>query len=79
MKEQKHKYNQGDIAQYINMDGSKELLVITKVLELPNGMSRYSVHWLGWTEGKGRCKISTLDDNPNISLFVRGQQNEKDV
>jgi hypothetical protein len=75
----KPKYNQGDIAQYTNMDGSKELLVITEVLELPNGMSRYSVHWLGLTEAKGRCKISTLDDNPNISLFARGQQNEKDV
>ena len=32
--EAKPKYNQGDIAQYTNMDGSKELLVITEVFEL---------------------------------------------
>ena len=71
--ETKHKYNQGDIAQYTNMDGSKELLVITEVFE-SMGSLRYAVHWLGMDEAKGRCKISTLDDNPNVSLFVRGQQ-----
>ena len=71
--EVKHKYNQGDIAQYTNMDGSKELLVITEVFE-SMGDLRYAVHWLGMDEAKGRCKISTLDDNPNVSLFARGQQ-----
>ena len=69
----KHKYNQGDIAQYTNMDGSKELLVITEVFE-SMGDLRYAVHWLEFNAGKGRCKISTLDDNPNVSLFARGQQ-----
>ena len=68
----KHKYNQGDIAQYTNLDGSKELLVITEVFEHLGGL-RYAVHWLD-ENAKGRCKISTLDDNPNVSLFVRGQQ-----
>ena len=71
--ETKPKYNQGDIAQYTNMDGSKELLVITEVFE-SMGDLRYTVHWLGMDEAKGRCKISTLDDNPNVSLFARGQQ-----
>ena len=71
--ETKPKYNQGDIAQYTNMDGSKELLVITEVFESMGGL-RYAVHWLGMDEAKGRCKISTLDDNPNVSLFARGQQ-----
>ena len=69
----KPKYNQGDIAQYTNMDGSKELLVITEVFESMGGL-RYAVHWLGMDEAKGRCKISTLDDNPNVSLFARGQR-----
>ena len=55
------------------MDGSKELLVITEVFESMGGL-RYAVHWLGMDEAKGRCKISTLDDNPNVSLFARGQQ-----
>ena len=72
---QKHKYNQGDIAQYTDMDGSKELLVITEVFESMGGL-RYAVHWLG---GQWMLKSSTLDDNPNVSLFARGQQNEKDV
>jgi len=73
---QKSKYNQGDIAQYTNLDGSKELLVITEVFESMNEL-RYMVHWLGMDEEaptKGRCKINTLDDNPNVSLFARGQQ-----
>ena len=68
--EVKHKYNQGDIAQYTNMDGSKELLVITEVFESMGGL-RYAVHWLG---GQWMLKISTLDDNPDVSLFARGQQ-----
>ena len=72
--EAKHKYNQGDIAQYTNMDGSKELLVITEVFDYGWGGLRYAVHWLGMDEAKGRCKISTLDDNPSISLFARGQR-----
>ena len=66
----KHKYNQGDIAQYTDMDGSKELLVITEVFESMGGL-RYAVHWLG---GQWMLKISTLDDNPDVSLFARGQQ-----
>ena len=56
------------------MDGSKELLVITEVFDYGWGGLRYAVHWLGMDEAKGRCKISTLDDNPNVSLFARGQQ-----
>ena len=66
-------YNQGDIAQYTNLDGSKELLVITEIFESVTGL-HYAVHWFGMDEAKGRCKISTLDDNPNVSLFARGQQ-----
>ena len=42
----KSKYNRGDIAQYTNMDGSKELLVITEVFKSMGGL-RYAVHWLG--------------------------------
>ena len=69
----KSKYNQGDIAQYTNNDGSKELLVITEVFE-SMGSLRYAVHWLDFNAGKGRCKINTLDDNPDVSLLARGQQ-----
>ena len=69
----KSKYNQGDIAQYTNMDGSKELLVITEVFESMGGL-RYAVHWLGMDEAKGRCKINTLDDNKQVSLLVGGQR-----
>ena len=71
----KSKYNQGDIAQYTNMDGSKELLVITEVFEYM-GELRYMVHWLGMDEEaptKGRCKINTLDDNLSVTLLARGQ------
>ena len=70
--EAKHKYNQGDIAQYTNMDGSKELLVITEVFEFMNEL-RYMVHWFGMSGPKGRCNINTLDDNPNVTLLARGQ------
>jgi len=69
----KSKYNQGDIAQYTNNDGSKELLVITEVFE-SMGSLRYAVHWLDFNAGKGRCKINTLDDNLSVTLFARGQQ-----
>ena len=69
----KSKYNQGDIAQYTNLDGSKELLVITEVFE-SMGSLRYAVHWLDFNAGKGRCKINTLDDNLSVTLFARGQQ-----
>ena len=68
----KSKYNQGDIAQYTYMDGSKDLLVITEVFEHLGGL-RYAVHWLD-ENAKGRCKISTLDDNLNVTLLARGQQ-----
>ena len=66
-------YNQGDIAQYTNLDGSKELLVITEIFESVTGL-HYAVHWFGMDAAKGRCKISTLDDNPTITLFARGQR-----
>ena len=71
--EAKPKYNQGDIAQYTNLDGSKELLVITEVFE-SMGDLRYAVHWLEFNAGKGRCKINTLDDNKQVSLLVGGQR-----
>ena len=66
----KPKYNQGDIVQYTYSDGSKELLVITEVFESMGGL-RYAVHWLG---GQWMLKISTLDDNLNVTLLARGQQ-----
>jgi len=67
----KSKYNQGDIAQYTNLDGSRDLLVITEVFEVL-GSLRYAVHWLAGNE-KGRCKISTLDDSLSVTLYARGQ------
>ena len=67
----KNKYNQGDIAQYTNLDGSKELLVITEVFE-SMGSLRYTVRWLA-DNTEGRCKINTLDDNLSVTLFARGQ------
>ena len=67
----KAKYNQGDIAQYTNLDGSRDLLVITEVFEVL-GSLRYAVHWLAGNE-KGRCKINTLDDNLSVTLYARGQ------
>ena len=65
----KSKYNQGDIAQYTNLDGSKELLVITEVFE-SMGSLRYAVHWLA-DNAKGRCKINTLDDDCAVRLVAR--------
>ena len=67
----KAKYNQGDIVQYTNNDGNRDLLVIIEVFEHLGGL-RYLVHWLN-DDAKGRCKINTLDDNPDVSLYARGQ------
>ena len=66
-----NKYNQGDLAQYTNNDGSRDLLVITKGFEVL-GSLRYAVHWLA-DDAKGRCKINTLDDNLSVTLLARGQ------
>ena len=65
----KPKYNQGDIAQYTSLDGSRDLLVITEVFEVL-GSLRYAVHWLAGNE-KGRCKINTLDDDCAVRLVAR--------
>ena len=67
----KSKYNQGDIVQFTYTDGNRDLLVIIEVFEVLGGL-RYLVHWLN-DDAKGRCKIKTLDDNPDVSLFARGQ------
>jgi len=67
----KTKYNQGDLAQYTNNDGSRDLLVITKVFEVLGGL-RYTVRWLA-DNTEGRCKINTLDDNLSVTLLARGQ------
>ena len=67
----KSKYNQGDIVQFTYTDGSRDLLVIIEVFEVLGGL-RYLVHWLN-DDAKGRCKINTLDDNPDVSLYARGQ------
>ena len=47
----KNKYNQGDLAQYTNNDGSRDLLVITKVFEVLGGL-RYTVRWLADNTGQ---------------------------
>jgi len=67
----KTKYNQGDLAQYTNNDGSRDLLVIIEVFEHLGGL-RYTVHWLA-DNTEGRCKINTLDDNLSVTLLARGQ------
>ena len=66
----KSKYNQGDIAQYTNNDGSRDLLVITKVFEHLGGL-RYALHRLA-DNTKSRCKINTLDDNLSVTLLAGG-------
>ena len=69
----KSKYNQGDIVQFTYTDGNRDLLVIIEVFEVLGGL-RYLVHWLNGAAGRNsRCKINTLDDNPDVSLFARGQ------
>ena len=67
----KHQYNQGDMVQFKYSDGSRDLLVIIEVFEHLGGL-RYLVHWLN-DDAKGRCKINTLDANPDVSLYARGQ------
>ena len=69
MKEQKPKYNQGDILGYRDC-----FYVVTKV---------YRLHYAGYIAGKGLAVdvgtrfvnlIIDIDDEPQIRLVVRGRQ-----
>ena len=68
MKEQKPKYNQGDVLGYRAL-----FYVVTKV---------YRLHYAGYIAGRGLAvdvgarfvnKIIDIDDEPQIRLVVRGQ------
>jgi len=62
MKEQKPKYNQGDILGFRHV-----LYVVTKV---------YRLHYAGYIAGKSNKElnlIKDIDNNKNIRLVARGQ------
>ena len=68
MKEQKTKYNQGDIVRY-QFSFDTHLLTIIEVLE--------SCYRILWSENHGRgtvlMNINYLDDGTGHKLVVRGQ------
>ena len=67
MKEQKPKYNQGDILGYRHV-----LYVITRIYQHASGRSYYEGYIAG-RENKELNNIKDIDNNKDITLVARGQ------